>query len=241
MDRDAGTLVGLSRGDAVARLAGGRSLLLVAVADYGVSDRVVQATDQESYRVDLVRDGRSALQRALTGRYQALLVDRWLPVVNGLDLVVRLRRHGVTTPTIMLAGTRAAADRIAVLDAGADDCADPTIDAAELLARVRAVMRRASADARRLAVGHGSLDLVTRTAHRGDRSTVRLSGRETALLEELATRPGRIVSRSEIHRRVFDTSEDPSIVETYVYYLRRKLGPDIVRTVRGRGYQLGHL
>jgi two-component system response regulator QseB len=116
-----------------------------------------------------------------------------------------------------------------------------TIETDELLARLRAVMRRANTDGHRITIGRGSVDLISRVAYLSDSSTVRLSGRETAFLQELAIRPGRIVSRYEILRRVFDTAEDPSIVETYVYYLRRKLGPDAVRTVRGRGYQIGDI
>jgi two-component system response regulator QseB len=216
-------------------------MLLVAARDRALSDRVVTAFHRAGYLVDDAADGHMALHRALTRRYEALVIERRIPTVDGLDLLVRLRKHGIVTPAVLLVETSTTADRVAIFDAGADDCALVTIDTDELLARLRALLRRANSDGHRLAVGRGSIDLISRVAHRSDTSTVRLSGRETALLQELAVRPGRIVSRFEILRRVFETAEDPSIVETYVYYLRRKLGPDAVRTVRGRGYRIGDI
>jgi two-component system response regulator QseB len=216
-------------------------ILLVAARDRTLADRVVGALHHQEYLVDDAPDGHVALHRALTRSYHALVFERRIPVVDGLDLLVRLRKRGILTPAVVLVDSSTTADRVAILDAGADDCAPVTIETDELMARIRAVMRRANTDGHRLAVGRGSIDLISRVAHCSDKSTVRLSGRETALLRELARRPERIVSRYEILRRVFDTAEDPSIVETYVYYLRRKLGPDAVRTVRGRGYQIGDI
>jgi two-component system response regulator QseB len=214
-------------------------MLLVAARNRALSDRVVGALHHHDYLVDDAHDGHVALHRALTRSYEALVIERRIPVVDGFDLLVRLRRRGILTPAVLLVDASTTADRVAILDAGADDCAPVTIETDELLARLRAVMRRANTDGHRIAIGQGSVDLIERVAYRSDSSAVRLSGRETALLQELAIRPGRIMSRYEILRRVFDTAEDPSIVETYVYYLRRKLGPDAVRTVRGRGYQIG--
>jgi two-component system response regulator QseB len=216
-------------------------MLLVAARDRTLADRLIGALRHHDYLVDDACDGHVALHRALTRSYEALVIERRIPVVDGFDLLVRLRKRGIGTPAVLLVDASTTADRIAILDAGADDCAPVTIETDELLARLRAVMRRANTDGHRLAIGRGSVDLISRLARRSDSSTVRLSGRETALLQELAIRPGRIVSRYEILRRVFDTAEDPSIVETYVYYLRRKLGPDAVRTVRGRGYQIGDI
>jgi two-component system response regulator QseB len=235
------TNVAQLRAHELPRATSRQPLLLVAARDRTLSDRVVQALHDQEYLVDDAHDGHSALHQAITRDYQALIIDRWLPVVDGLDLLVRLRKRGVSTPAVILANTSTTADRIAILDAGADDCMATTIETDELMARLRAIMRRANTDEHRIIVGRGSVDLIARVAHRGDSSTVRLSGRETALLQELAVRPGRIVSRYELLRRVFDTAEDPSIVETYVYYLRRKLGSGVVRTVRGRGYQLGDM
>ncbi|HEY2672209.1 MAG TPA: response regulator transcription factor [Rugosimonospora sp.] len=193
------------------------------------------------YRVDLARDGQAGLHHALTREYDVLVVDRGLPDIDGLDLIVRLRRRGLTTPVLILTAYSAVADRVAGLDAGAEDYLIKPFEIDELLARLRALRRRHRSAAEVLRLGAGEIDVATRVARLADGSEVELSGRETALLRVLAVRPTRVYSRDELREQVFEAAESASIVDTYVHYLRRKLGTGAVRTVRGLGYRAGVL
>jgi two-component system response regulator QseB len=193
------------------------------------------------YRVDLARDGQAGLHQALTREYDVLLIDRGLPAIDGLDLILRLRRRGLTTPVLILTAYSAVADRVAGLDAGAEDYLVKPFEVDELLARLRALRRRHSASAEVLRLGAGEVDIAARVARLADGSEVELSGREVALLRVLAARPTRVYSRDELREQVFDAAESASIVDTYVHYLRRKLGSGAVRTVRGLGYRAGAL
>jgi two-component system response regulator QseB len=193
------------------------------------------------YQVDLARDGQAGLHYALTRGYDVLVVDRGLPGIDGFDLIVRLRRRGVTTPVLILTAYSALADRVAGLDAGAEDYLVKPFEIDELLARLRALRRRHRATAEVLRLGAGEVDFAARLARLADGSEVELSGRETALLRVLATRPSRVYTRDELREQVFEAAESASIVDTYVHYLRRKLGVEAVRTVRGLGYRAGVL
>lgn len=169
-----------------------------------------------------------------------VVLDRVLPDVDGVDLLFALRRRGMMTPTLILSALGEPADRVAGLNAGAEDYLAKPFDGDELLARLRALRRRPVDVARYLRVPGGALDVDTRQVILDGRPTVRLSARECALLLILAGRPRRIFSRNELRLAVFaDASVE--IVDTYVHYLRRKLGRAVVDTVRGYGYQLGSL
>jgi two-component system, OmpR family, response regulator QseB len=193
------------------------------------------------YLVDPAPDGQAGLHRALTRGYDVLILDRGLPGIEGLDLLGRLRRKGVATPVLVLTAYGTLADRVAGLDAGAEDYLVKPFEIEELLARLRALRRRHAHEAGSLALGGGRLDVATRVATRSDGTEVDLSGREMALLALLAARPSRVFSRDELREQVFEAAESESIVDTYVHYLRRKLGNDVVRTVRGLGYRAGTL
>ncbi|MFD2420604.1 response regulator transcription factor [Amycolatopsis pigmentata] len=198
--------------------------------------------EDEGYSVDPAGDGQRGLHLGLTRSYDVLLLDRGLPVLDGLDLLGRLRQRGVVTPTLVLSALGNPADRVAGLDAGAEDYLPKPFDVDELLARLRALRRRHLDVARSLPLPSGALDLDTRqvTRETGDGPrVVRLSERECALLAALATRPRNVFTRRQLLELVFDEAESDVVVDTYVHYLRRKLGRKIVDTVRGRGYQLG--
>jgi two-component system, OmpR family, response regulator len=193
----------------------------------------------EGYRVDTAADGQQGLHLALTRSYDVVVLDRGLPAIEGLDLLSRLRLRGVVTPTLVLSALANPADRVAGLDAGAEDYLGKPFDLDELLARLRALRRRHLDTARSLPLPGGRLELDTRSAVLDDREPVRLSTRECDLLAAFATRPGTVFTRRQLLALVFDDAESDAAVDTYVHYLRRKLGRAVIDTVRGRGYQLG--
>jgi len=205
----------------------------------------------EGYQVDLARDGQRGLHLGLRGGsgagpgagpaagYDVLVVDRGLPAIEGIDLVRRLRRQGVTTPVLMLTARGTAADRVEGLDAGAEDYLVKPFDVDELLARLRALRRRHREDSDELDLGTRRLVVATRTVVAEGFADVELSQRECELLLMLARRPSRVFGRAELLDRVFDDADTTGSVDTYVHYLRRKLGRDVVHTVRGTGYRMG--
>lgn len=197
---------------------------------------------EEGYVVDTATDGQRGLHLGMTRQYDVLILDRGLPVIHGLDLLGGLRRQGITTPVLVLSALGTPAERVAGLDAGAEDYLGKPFDIDELLARLRALRRRHLDHARTLAIGGGRLNLDTREVTRGEprARTVRLSQRECDLLAVLATRPKQVFTREQLLSRVFVDADNLIVVDTYVHYLRRKLGRDVVVTVRGRGYRLGH-
>lgn len=195
---------------------------------------------EEGYRVDLARDGQQGLHLSLSAGHDILLVDRGLPGIEGVDLVRRLRRQGVVTPVLVLTARGTAADRVEGLDAGAEDYLVKPFDVDELLARLRALLRRHLEDAEELDLGGRRLLVAERRVVGGPGAEVELSPRECELLLVLARRPSRVFGREELLDRVFDDADTTGAVDTYVHYLRRKLGRDIVRTVRGSGYRMGH-
>ncbi len=193
----------------------------------------------EGYETEAAHDGQRGLHLGLTGHYDVMVIDRRLPVLDGLELLRRLRARAVTTRVLVLSALGEVADRVAGLDAGADDYLVKPFEAEELLARLRALGRRDLEGAECLPLGTAALDLQRHEVvlPRGERIT--LSGREFELLRTLAQRPKAIHPRAALRTRVFADSTGESIVDTYVYYLRRKLGRDVVRTVHGLGYQIG--
>ena len=161
-----------------------------------------------------------------------------LPAIDGVELVRRLRQRGVAAPVLILTARAAVADRVEGLDAGAQDYLVKPFEVDELLARLRALLRRTVDEATELDLGGRRLDVTGRRVVGGGQ-VVDLSGREAALLEVLARRPQQVFTRPQLLAAVFDPADDPGSVDTYVYYLRRKLGRDCVTTVHGVGYRLG--
>ena len=221
-----------------------RRRLLLAEDDPDLVEMLTELLTGEGYDPDVARDGQTALHLALGNRYDVAVLDRALPHLDGLALLARLRNAGWTTPVLVLSAYGTARDRVDGLDAGAEDYLVKPFDVDELLARLRALLRRHLQESRHLPVPGGRLDpearLVALEAAPDDPGrVVELSGREAALLEVLARRPGQIFPREELRDRVFPDAEAVNVVDTYVHYLRRKLGRDVVRTVHGVGYRLG--
>ncbi|MEC3979437.1 response regulator transcription factor [Amycolatopsis sp. H20-H5] len=213
--------------------------MLLVEDDRELAGLLAEMLDGEGYETDQAHDGQRGLHLGLTGHYAVMILDRRLPVMDGLGLLSGLRRKAVTTRVLMLSALGEVSDRVAGLDAGADDYLVKPFEMDEMLARVRALCRRDLDGADCLPLGEAALDLVRREVilERGRRVT--LSGREFELLRTLAQRPKVIHPRSSLQTEVFADTNGESIVDTYVYYLRRKLGRGVVRTVHGLGYQLG--
>ena len=221
--------------------AAGRPRILLVEDDTELRGLLVRLLGDEGFRVDAVGDGHTGLHYALTRDYVTLVIDRGIPAIDGLDLTQRLRRQNVGTPIMMLTAYGTIADRVAGLDAGAEDYLVKPFDVDEFLARVRALVRRHRAGAETVAIGEATLDVLHHTVLLPDGVEVELSQREAALLRNLAVRPGRVVSRSELLAQVFGAAESVGVVDTYVHYLRRKLGTGAILTVRGVGYRIGSL
>jgi two-component system copper resistance phosphate regulon response regulator CusR len=205
---------------------------------------VARGLREQSYAVDVVADGEAALYQASVATYDVVVLDVMIPKVNGLEVCRALRAAGIATPVLMLTARDAVEDRIEGLDAGADDYLTKPFAFGELLARLRALLRR-GADVRPETVVVADLTVDTR-AHRVTRAgrTVHLTAKEYALLEYLARNAGRVVGRHEIAEHVWDERYDPftNLIEVYIGRLRRKVdGPSdvpLIRTRRGTGYVL---
>jgi len=204
---------------------------------------------EQGYAVRSARDGMSGLASALENEPDLLILDVGLPHRNGFEVVQELRRKGINAPTLMLTGRDAIADRVAGLDSGADDYLVKPFDQDELIARVKALLRRSASHGRvpHLSVGNVVLDPLSREVRRGNRQ-LSLTQREFALLEYFMRHAGKPVSRAAIAQQVWRQTpvdiDETNIVDVYVAYLRKKLDTDddepMLHTVRGVGYVLRH-
>lgn len=206
---------------------------------------IARGLRDESHAVDVAGDGESALERAAVNDYDAIILDLMLPGIDGLEVCRRLRAGGLRAPVLMLTARDAIADRIAGLDVGADDYLVKPFDFRELLARLRALGRRAGElQSDRLTVDDLVIDTAKHDVRRNGR-LVELTAKEYALLEFLARRAGAVVGRAEISEHVWDETFDPfsNTIEVYIKRLRRKIDDGhavpLIRTWRGAGYSLG--
>lgn len=213
--------------------------LLLVEDDPDLAAMLEELLTGEGYLVDRAPDGQRGLHLGLTRTYDVLVLDRGLPAIEGLDLLSRLRGRGVRTPTLVLSALATPTDRVTGLDAGAEDYLGKPFDVEELLARLRALLRRHRTEASSLSVAGGRYDVAQRQVHLDGGKQVILSPREGDLLSALAREPRRVFSRDELLGTVFEDADDEGVVDTYVHYLRRKLGRRVVDTVRGVGYRLG--
>jgi DNA-binding response OmpR family regulator len=213
-----------------------------------VVDLVRRVLSEQGYSVRAASDGEEGLSSALEDEPDLLILDVGLPYRSGFEVVSELRDKGINAPTLMLTARSAVADRVAGLESGADDYLVKPFDTDELVARVRALLRRSSNTGIRvphLAVGDVVLDPLTREVWRGDRALV-LTQREFALLEFFMRNAGRPLSRAQIAEEVWRQTpidvDATNIVDVYVAYLRRKLDTErddpMLHTLRGVGYVL---
>ena len=214
--------------------------VLLVEDDPMIGSAMEYALRSAEHSVDWTHDGTSALTAAQTHRYDAILLDLGLPGRDGIEVLRKLRGAGNATPILIVSARDAVESRVAGLDLGADDYLLKPFDMTELLARMRAVVRRRNGHAAStLDNGLLSLDLNTREITAGGK-TMRLSGREFALIEALLIRPGAILSRQELEDRIYGWHHEveSNAVEFLIHGLRKKLGADAIKNVRGLGWMV---
>jgi len=218
--------------------------LLVAEDDLKMAGLLKRGLEEEGYAVDVARTGDEALWAGTENAYDAVVLDVMLPELNGFEVCRRLRTANRWAPVLMLTARDAVSDRVAGLDAGADDYLVKPFSFSELLARLRALMRRGPSERPAvLTVGDLALDPATRRVSRGG-TTIDLTPKEFALLELLMRHPGEVLTRTRIIEHVWDFAYDgdSNVVDVYVRYLREKVdrpfGRRSIETVRGTGYRL---
>ena len=214
--------------------------VLLVEDDWMIGEVVRDALKDASCAVDWVRDGQQALSAVKVHSYEAVLLDLGLPKVDGMNVLNAIRASNNTVPILIITARDAVADRIRGLDSGADDYVLKPFEMTEVLARLRAIVRRrAGIAAPVLTNGIISLDPATHEA-RSPETSIRLSPREFALLHALMIRPGAILSRTELEDRVYGWNEEveSNAVEFLIYSLRRKLGSDTIKNVRGVGWMV---
>ena len=192
---------------------------------------------EENYAVDTASDGEAGLFKATEFDYDCIILDGMLPVFDGWEVLRRLRPLNAT-PVLMLTARDAVPDRIRGLDAGADDYLTKPFDSDELLARIRALIRRSSGQASSLIeIGGIMIDTAARTVSDHGQE-ISLTAREYALVEYLALHRGHVVSRSELYQHLFDEDDDTlsNLLDVHVSNIRKKLGPELITTRRGHGY-----
>lgn len=214
--------------------------VLIVEDDPLLGDALKAGLKQRGFEPDWVQDGREAQTAMGVEPFAAIVLDLGLPGIGGLDLLRRERARGNTLPVLILTARDAVHDRIAGLDSGADDYVVKPTDLDELAARLRALVRRSrGVPDPLLRVGDLTLDAASRGVARDGRS-VDLQPKEFTLLQELMLNAGRVLSREQLEERLYRWGEEveSNAVEVHVHHLRRKLGADVVKTIRGVGYVL---
>lgn len=215
--------------------------ILLVEDDPMIGDAIQGALKDASYAADWVKNGQTALTTLAHQHYDCVLLDLGLPSKDGLDVLTDIRAQNNPVPLLIITARDELEDRLRGLDGGADDYVVKPFEMAELLARMRAVLRRHTGRATPvLSNGLVSLDPVSREACVSGGSPLYLSNREFALLQALLTRPGAILSRRELEDRIYGWGEevDSNAVEFLIHALRRKLGNNVIKNVRGAGWMV---
>ncbi len=212
--------------------------LLLIEDDVALGEGILQALLREGYTVDWVKDGASALHALLSEVFDLAILDLGLPKMDGLTLLRRLRESGSALPILILTARDATEDRIAGLDAGADDYLVKPFDLSELKARLRALLRRSAGRARVLVEHAGiSLDPTTQQVTFHD-EPISLTPKEYKLLYELLSPPGRVLTRERLIQLLYGWNEEAesNTLEVHIHHLRKKFSSELIRTIRGVGY-----
>ncbi|MHB1495389.1 MAG: response regulator transcription factor [Acidithiobacillus sp.] len=214
--------------------------ILLVEDDRMIGEAITVALRDAAYAVDWVRDGETALRAIGNQEHQAVLLDLGLPKLDGRDLLRKLRATGNTLPVIIITARDALADRVDGLDLGADDYLVKPFEMDELLARLRAIIRRQGGQATPvLSNGLLQLNLSTREVQHGD-AQVLLTAREFALLQALLLRPGTILSRAQLEERLYGWNEavESNTIDFLIHGIRKKLGAKVIKNVRGAGWMV---
>lgn len=215
--------------------------VLLVEDDALLGDGIKVGLKQSGYTVDWTTDGHAAKLALETEDYALIVLDLGLPKLSGMELLKWLRGSNRKLPVLILTARDTVSDRVAGLDAGADDYLIKPFDLDELTARLRALLRRSSGEAAPV-LRHGDIELDP-AGHRVCKNgqPVELSSREFSLLHELMLHPGRVQSREQLEQKLYGWGEEieSNSVEVHIHYLRKKLGADLIRTLRGVGYVIG--
>ncbi|BBC26014.1 response regulator transcription factor [Pseudanabaena sp. ABRG5-3] len=217
--------------------------ILIAEDETRISAFIEKGLRSHGFTTSVAKNANAALQLTQYGECDLLLLDLGLPGKDGLDVLEELRGQGVNLPIIILTAKNDIEDKVAGLESGADDYMTKPFQFAELLARVRLRLKKKNShhnhETTQLVAGHITLDLRTRKAHIGSQE-IELPGREFNLAETFFQHQGQVLSRAQLLDRVWGYDYDPNsnIVDVYVGYLRKKLGNDVIETIRGIGYRL---
>jgi two-component system OmpR family response regulator len=212
--------------------------ILVVEDEPDLAATLHKALTEEGFAVDVAGDGEDALWQAGSINYDAIVLDLMLPGVDGLKVLARLRAAGSRVPVLVLTARDSSAEKVGALNAGADDYLTKPFTFAELLARIRALIRRAAGSpAPMLRLGEVTIETSSHRVTRGG-VDVELAPKEYALLEYLALHRGTLVTRTTLHEHIYDERDATmsNVVDVYVAAVRRKLGRDLIRTCRGEGY-----
>ena len=212
--------------------------LLLVEDDEILGDGLKAGLGNAGYTVDWVSDGQAALHALESDEFSLVVLDIGLPRLSGLDVLRTARAAGVATPVLILTARDTVQDRVAGLDAGADDYLVKPFDLDELLARLRALRRRGAGRATtRIVHGDLVLDPSSHSVTQAGKN-ISLSRREFSLLESMLEQQGRVLSREQLEQQLYgwDGEVESNALEVHIHHLRRKLGPDLIRTVRGVGY-----
>jgi DNA-binding response OmpR family regulator len=213
--------------------------VLIVEDDDSVSRFIRQALSEAGYVATVAEDGEAGLIRARHERFDLIVLDLMLPQLDGFEVCRRLRSSAITTPVLMLTARDLLDDKVRGLDSGADDYLVKPFKVAELLARLRALLRRPGGGPAHLRVGDLTLDPASRQVTRND-DPVTLSATEYTLLEYLMRNERRTLTRSMILQHVwhYDFEGNDKVLDVYISYLRKKIGEGLIHTVRGVGYRL---
>ncbi len=214
--------------------------ILLVEDDLQLGDGLTVGLRQSGFAVDWVRDGQSADLALRTEEFDLLVLDLGLPRLSGMDVLRRLRERGQSLPVLILTARDGTGDKVAGLDAGADDYLVKPVDLDELAARIRALTRRIAGRAAPM-LCHDEL-VLDPAAHSVTLAgkPVELSGREFSLLQVLLESAGRVLTRSQLERSLYGWRDEPdsNALEVHIHHLRKKLGSDLIRTLRGVGYTI---
>lgn len=214
--------------------------ILLVEDDTLLGNGLLTGLNGEGYSVDWLKNGKAALSAITTTPYDAVILDIGLPEMNGLEVLSRVRDQNISTPVLMLTAQNAITDRVIGLDSGADDYLTKPFELDELCARLRALTRRARGQVRPL-IKYRNI-IIDPAAHSvtDNNVSIELSRREFALLEELVTSAGRVLSRRYLEEKLYnwDSEIESNTIEVHIHHLRKKLGADFIKTVRGIGYTM---